>query len=128
MRFLIPVEMLAGKFPSQKLLQTYDLPEYSDLVQACLNGDMLAFEASVEKNMDAHIYSGVFTTIEHIRLVTLRNFVRRISLAVQASPDLQYQQKPNMIRIQYLYHALRSWDSELDLDEVECLLANLIGN
>ena len=89
---------------------------------------MLAFEAAVEKNMDLHIYSGVFTTIERIRLVTLRNFVRRISLAVQSTPELHHQDKPNLIKIQYLFHALRSWDKELDLDEVECLLANLIGN
>lgn len=125
---MIPVEMLAGKFPSQKLLQTYDLPEYADLLQACLNGDMQAFEASVEKHMEAFIYSGVYTTIEPIRLVTLRNFVRRIALAVRDNPEFQHQGKTNFIRINYLFYALRSWDSELDLDEVECLLASLIGN
>ena len=82
LRYLIPVEMLAGKFPSQKLLVTYNLPEYLEMVQACLNGDMPAFESSMEKHMDSLIYSGVFTTVEHLRLVTLKNFVKRVCYAV----------------------------------------------
>jgi hypothetical protein len=32
LRYLIPVEMLAGKFPSQKLLMIYNLPEYMEMV------------------------------------------------------------------------------------------------
>ena len=66
--------------------------------------------------------------MEHVRLVTLRNFVRRIAYAVQAFPESQKQGKPNIINLHYLFHPLRAWDSELDLDEIECLLANLIGN
>lgn len=87
LRFLIPVEMLAGKFPSQKLLQHYELPEYTEMVEACINGEMTLFETAMERHMDSLIYSGVFTTVEHLRLVTLRNFVRRIALAVQATPE-----------------------------------------
>ena len=128
LRYLVPVEMLIGRFPSQKLLKQYELAEYNDMVEACLNGDMPAFEAAMEKNMDALIYSGVFTTVEQIRLLTLCNFVRRVALAVQSAPECQKQNKPNIISLQYLFHPLRNWDNELDLDEVECLLANLIGN
>ena len=37
LRYLIPVEVaVAGKFPSKKLLQEYDLLEYQDVVEACL--------------------------------------------------------------------------------------------
>lgn len=97
------------------------------MVEACLNGDMPVFEKALERNMDVLIQSGVFTTVEQIRLVTLRNFVRRIALAVQACPELQ-KTRPNIINLHYLFQPLRTWDSELDLDEVECLLANLIGN
>jgi nuclear mRNA export protein PCID2/THP1 len=91
--------MLTGRFPSSKLLQAFDLPEYVDMVEACQNGDMSAFESALEKNMDVLIKSGVFTTVEQIRLVTLRNFVRRIATAVQSTPELQKQGKPNIISL-----------------------------
>lgn len=58
----------------------------------------------------------------------MRNFVRRVAFAVQATPEFQKQGKPNIINLQYLFQPLRSWENELDLDEIECLLANLIGN
>lgn len=56
--------MLAGKFPSQKLIQTYDLLEYSQIVEACMNGEMCMFETAMELEMDSLIYSAVFTTVE----------------------------------------------------------------
>ena len=31
-----------------------------------------------------------------------------------------------MIQLELIYNILKEWDSNLDLDEVECLLANLI--
>lgn len=40
LRYLIPVEMINGRFPSQRLLQKYDLLEYSDLTEACMKGDI----------------------------------------------------------------------------------------
>ena len=43
---------------------------------------MLGFENALERNMDYLIYSGVFTTVEHLRLVTLKNFVKRVAFAV----------------------------------------------
>ena len=53
MRYLIPVEVaVAGKFPSEKLLQEYDLGEYRDVVEACLKGDMVALEKAIQENMD----------------------------------------------------------------------------
>ena len=53
--------------------------------------------------MDALIYSGVFTTVEHLRHVTLKNFVKRVAYAVHSSHELQKQGKPNIINLQYLF-------------------------
>jgi hypothetical protein len=62
-------------------------------------------------------------------MVTFRNFVRRIANAVKSNPDIQNNGKPNQINLTYIYHSLQSnWDNELDLDELEFLLANLIAN
>jgi hypothetical protein len=62
-------------------------------------------------------------------MVTLRNFVRRIANAVKSEPELQNNGKPNQINLHYVYRPLQEkWDNELDLDELEFLLANLIAN
>ena len=55
LRYLIPVEMINGRFPSKKLLQSYDLMEYCAVTDACLNGDMQALEQAISANMDQYI-------------------------------------------------------------------------
>lgn len=62
-------------------------------------------------------------------MVTLRNFVRRISQAVKAEPRLQLNDNTKHINLHLIYRNLQErWDPELDLDELEFLLANLIAN
>ena len=78
--------------------------------------------------MDQYIQSGVFTVIERLRMVTLKNFVKRVATAVKADPELQVNQNANRIDLNLLFIPLKKWDDELDLDELQCLLANLIAN
>ena len=62
-------------------------------------------------------------------MVTLRNFVKRIATAVKSDPSLQTNGKDSQIDLNYIYRPLqKDWDAELDLDELEFLLANLIAN
>jgi len=55
LRYLIPVEMVNGRFPSQSLLQNYDLLEYSEVTDACLKGNMQGLEQAISTNMDQFI-------------------------------------------------------------------------
>lgn len=56
LKYLIPVEILAGNFPSKDYLKSYRLDEeYAEITQACLEGDMVAFESAVNSNMDLFI-------------------------------------------------------------------------
>ena len=123
--------MNKGIFPSEALLKKFDLEsEYSDIVKSCISGDMGGLERALQLNQDKFIQSGVFITVERLRMVTLRNFVRRIANAVKEEPTLQSAPgKPNQIKLNLIYLPLQStWDTELDLDELEFLLANLIAN
>ena len=62
-------------------------------------------------------------------MVTLKNFVKRVANAVKASQDLQKRVgMANQIDLNLLFDPLTNWDEELDLDELQCLLANLIAN
>jgi hypothetical protein len=54
-------------------------------------------EKVIEKNMDYFISLGVFITIEKLRLVTLRNFVKRVVSAVKHTPELQKDGKYHML-------------------------------
>jgi len=128
LRYLIPVQVTNGRFPAQSLLQRYELNEYIEVTNACLRGDMLGLEQAISTNMDSFIQSGGFTVVERLRMVTLKNFVKRVANAVKAEPELQVMQNANFIDLNLLFIPLKEWDDELDLDELQCLLANLIAN
>lgn len=122
--------MNKGNYPTEALLNKFDLTaEYGDIVKACIKGDLGLLESAILQNQDSFIQSGVFITVERLRLVTLRNFVRRVAAAVKAEPQLQLSGKPSHIALRLIYRPLQEkWDPELDLDELEFLLSNLIAN
>ena len=43
---------------------------------------MAALESAIEANMDAYTHTGVFTILERIKMVTLRNFIKRMANAI----------------------------------------------
>ena len=70
------------------MLKEYELEEYKEVVDACLRGDMVSIEEAIQTNMDFFIHSGVFPFLERLRLVTLRNYVKRVTMAINATPEL----------------------------------------
>mmetsp|Transcript_29937 Transcript_29937/g.21693 ORF Transcript_29937/g.21693 Transcript_29937/m.21693 type:complete len:111 (-) Transcript_29937:43-375(-) len=87
---------------------------------------MVKLEKAIEDHMDEFIQSGLFMAIEKLRQVTLKNFVQKVATVIAKEPV--FPGKPHRIPLQVLFNKLIEWDSDLDLDELECLLANLIGN
>ena len=69
----------------------------------------------------------MFTVLERIKMVTLRNFIKRMHCAISQAPELQLSQK-SAINLKLLLKPLLAWDNELDLDGLEFLIANLAGN
>lgn len=107
LRYLIPIEMNKGKYPTIELLTKFDLKsEYGEIVDACVKGDLGDLEKALTKNQDSFIKSGVFITVERLRLVTLRNFVRRVTQAVKSEPQLQLNGKTNQINLHLIYRPL----------------------
>ena len=95
LRYLIPVEMINGRFPSKVLLERYELREYIEVTEACLKGEMPDLEAAISANQDQYIQSGVFTVVERLRMVTLKNFVKRVANAIKVTPELQVKSNAN---------------------------------
>ena len=78
--------------------------------------------------MDQYVQSGVFLSIEKLRHLTIRNLIKNVALTIQKQPDIQEGliEQPHIIKLEILYHILVKWDPDLDLDELECILANQI--
>ena len=53
LKYLVPVEINTFTFPTQALLEKYELNEYIEITQACMNGDLISFERQLELHMDS---------------------------------------------------------------------------
>lgn len=74
LKMLVPVSIYAmGRLPSRALLERYDLAEqYGDLVDAFRTGDILRYNACVEKHGDWYIREGVYLTLERMQILIYR--------------------------------------------------------
>jgi nuclear mRNA export protein PCID2/THP1 len=129
MRFLIPAEMQIGSFPSDQMLTEFDLVnEYSGIRDACISGDIQTLESEIEKNMQIYLSSGVYLTVEKLRHLTLRNLFKKIAVSQIESEPSELQAKPVLILpLSTPFKMLIGWDKDLDIDELECILAGLIS-
>jgi hypothetical protein len=126
LKYLVPVEINTFTFPTQALLEKYGLNEYIEITQACMNGDLISFEQQLELHMDSLVQQGVYLVVERLRHLTLRNLVKKVALAVQKDPELQNSKGTHIVRLDLIFNILREWDPEMDIDELECMLANQI--
>lgn len=115
--YLIPARIVLGKLPSLKLIQKYQLSKYYERLIHCIRvGDVAGVDSSLERWEEFFIRRGVYFVLEHLKLITLRVLFKRIYLLLGSTrlklPDLQC--------------ALKVAGYEMDMDELECCLANLI--
>lgn len=81
--------------------------------------------------MEIFIQSGVYLAIEKLRHLTLRNLLKKIAMAIANNPkELQspeFIDKPYILPLKVIFKNLIKWDNDLDMDELECIIANLIS-
>ena len=133
LRFLVPIQLLAGKLPTRQLLQKHELECYEDITEAVRHGNLQQFELTMTEHYDQFIQHGVYLVLEKLRTVILRNFFKKFYLL---APPPQHQ-----LQLQMLSAVMRgsgqmaapavadagdTASSFDDLDELECTLANLI--
>ncbi|MBW0467081.1 hypothetical protein O181_006796 [Austropuccinia psidii MF-1] len=127
LNYLIPLKLLKGKRPVSALLDHYTKLSqlYETFISAVELGNVEMFDqhmARVEKQL---MERGTYLVVERCRDVCLCNFVKLIhrlklntyQIPLQAFRKLVYE----------LEDSTDSGDSDSMLDEVECLLANLIA-
>ena len=122
LELLLPVRLHIGTLPSEQLLRSYGLEAaYGGVLRGVRCGDVRAYRLALEQGLEAFIHAGTFLVLEKLQGLVLRALVRRcarlldstrlplpVLAAVLASPALAHESFP------------------VDVDELECLLANLV--
>nr|CAD7461894.1 unnamed protein product [Timema tahoe] len=115
--YLVPVKMMRGYMPSKRVLEKYDLMQFWEVVEAVKQGNLQAFNATMEKHETFFVSYGLFLILERLKVNTYRSLFKTVCQMM----------KTHQIPIQVLLQALQVMGvSDIDLDETQCIVANLI--
>lgn len=113
---LVPVEMCLGVMPTELIATTYGLHQYVVIGQAAAKGDIRTFETVMRDNQVTFIRLGVYLVLEQVKLIAYRSLFKRVYVLTSMT----------RLRLQ-LFEAAFNWLGEdIDLDEIECIISNLI--
>lgn len=116
LRYLVPVQLYRGRLPSARLLEKYSLHEFIPIVEGVRTGDLRTFHDGLVKYQDLFIHRGTYLLLEKCKTVCYRNLFKRIHVVLEK----------HQISLNQVAAALKWLGMPIDLDEVECILANLI--
>jgi hypothetical protein len=108
--------MCLGVMPSDAIGRVYGLNELVAMGNAAKRGDVRLFEQLLQQHQTSFVRIGVYLVLEQVKIIAFRNLFRRIAL-------LSSSARLNLSLIQTI---LREMNEEMDLDEIECIIANLI--
>ena len=114
---MVPVKMLLGYMPKHSLLKKYNLMEFGELMEAVKRGNLRNLEKVMEKHESFFIGAGIYLIVEKLKIIAYRNLFKKVYLVLSI----------HQIPIQDLLSALEMQGiDDVDMDEVECIVANLI--
>lgn len=123
LRYLIPVKLLLGEVPTQELLTRFGLMEYQDITQALVHGDVGLMEKTLLDNQYRYIKVGTYLLFEKLVDAAYRRLFKKCQL-VQARLN---PGKANQVPISLMQAALLQQGLDKSIEELECILANLIA-
>ncbi|XP_056320185.1 PCI domain-containing protein 2 [Danio aesculapii] len=115
--YLLPVKMLLGHMPTPQLLKKYDLMQFADVTKAVSEGNLLLLNAALVKHETFFIRCGIFLILEKLKIITYRNLFKKVYhlLRTHQLPLAAFLVSLQMMKVE-----------DVDIDEVQCILANLI--
>ncbi|KAK1297752.1 hypothetical protein QJS10_CPB15g01727 [Acorus calamus] len=122
LKYLIPVKLSVGILPATSLLQQYNLVEYINVVQALKSGDLRLLRHALQEHEDRFLRSGVYLVLEKLELQVYQRLLKKIYI-IQKTKD---PSKAHQIKLEVLVKALKWLEKDMDVDEVECIVAILI--
>nr|CAD2202024.1 unnamed protein product [Meloidogyne enterolobii] len=115
--YLIPVKMFLGHMPTQQLLLNYNLQQFSDVVTSVKDGNLRELNAALHKHQHFFIKCGIFLMLEKLKGTTYRNLFKKIALILNT----------HLIKLEAFLAILHFLGTDIDADELACILANLIA-
>ncbi|XP_065313876.1 PCI domain-containing protein 2-like isoform X2 [Gordionus sp. m RMFG-2023] len=117
--YLIPVKILLGYNPSHGVLSKYDLLPFEPIIQSIKDGNLGMLERSKEANKKFFIQSGIYLFMDKLKIVCIRNLFKKVFLILGS---FQIDITSFLTALNFAGYE----EADCDLDEIECLLANLI--
>ncbi|NXT58122.1 PCID2 protein, partial [Pluvianellus socialis] len=115
--YLLPVKMLLGHMPTVQLLKKYDLMQFAEVTKAVSEGNLLLLNDALTKHETFFIRCGIFLILEKLKIITYRNLFKKVYLLL----------KTHQLSLDAFLFALKFMQvDDVDIDEVQCILANLI--
>lgn len=122
LRYLVPVKLILGKCPTKRLLDKYGLEEYKNVVEAVKRGNVRQLNDALEQHQVVFIMQGTFLVLEKLRNIVLRTLFQKVhAISAEKNPA-----KATQVSLQLFLEALNWCGCGMDIDEVECIVANLI--
>ncbi|XP_004493497.1 enhanced ethylene response protein 5 [Cicer arietinum] len=122
LKYLIPVKLSIGILPNHRLLEKYNLLEYGNIVQALKRGDPRLLRCALQDHEDWFLRSGVYLVLEKVELQVYQRLVKKIYI-IQKQKD---PSKAHQVKLEVIVKALKWLEIDMDVDEVECIMAILI--
>uniref|UniRef100_A0A7S2B8S3 PCI domain-containing protein n=1 Tax=Octactis speculum TaxID=3111310 RepID=A0A7S2B8S3_9STRA len=117
--YLIPIKLYRGILPSKHLLQKYKFNEFMSLCEAVRCGHLEHFNQALHAYQDVFIRKGTYLVLEKVKTLVYRNLIKRIFLVAGDA-------KTKQLKLARVLTALTWLNETLSLDEIECIIANLI--
>lgn len=118
-KYLIPVKIYCGKFPSAELIKRYKAYEYVDMANAIVQGNLKEFQNQVDKMKRLWIKRNLLLFMEKLESVLMRNLFKKVHKLAGGGP---------IVDTEYFKKALNfGFEKEqYDIEETECIIGNLI--
>lgn len=114
---LVPVQMCLGVFPTAAIGNTYGLTELAQISTATKKGDIKTFNRVMNQHQCSFVRLGVYLVLEQVKILAYRNLFKSVYV-------LSNNSRLNL----NTFEVALKWlgEQEVDLDEIECILANQI--
>jgi len=119
--YLVPVRLLRGSLPKPALLTKHNLPNYIPLVQAMRTGNIRLLNETLQAEQEELIRTGTYIILEKLKASVYRTLFKKIH-AIHKTTSA----KPSQVPLGLIQTGLAAMGVVMDLDEVECVLVNLI--
>ncbi|KAJ7245696.1 hypothetical protein C8J57DRAFT_1678885 [Mycena rebaudengoi] len=117
--YLIPLRILHGHLPSDELLHRFPVLQdiFAPFVTAIRRGDIAAFDRALAERETRLYELSLWFTLQRTRELCLRGLFRRVWVA---------SGKGTRIPLTMFHCALRISGTDVELEEAECLIANMV--